>query len=276
MPIDAKRLLIEPEHERLSVARQCELLGMSRASYYYEPWEWDETALAMLRVLDEEYTRHPFQGKRRMCDYLRELGYDVGVQRTRTLMAWLGLEAIYPKKSLSVPNREHRKYPYLLKNLPIVRPNQVWCSDITYVRLSRGFAYLTVVMDWFSRYVITWELSTTMEADFCVRCLELALETGKPKIFNTDQGSQYTSDDFTKVLSAADVQISMNGAGRCFDNIMVERLWRTVKQEEVYLKDYENVLDCRANLTAFFERYNYLRRHNSLKARPAEIYFDAT
>jgi putative transposase len=275
MPIERKRSLVEPEHQRLSVVRQCELLGMSRASYYYDPWEWDETALAMLRTLDEEYTRHPFQGKRRMRDYLRELGYDVGVQRTRTLMAWLGLEAIYPKKNLSVPNREHKKYPYLLRNLPIVRPNQVWCSDITYVRLHRGFTYLTVVMDWFSRYVIAWELSTTMEADFCVRCLQRALETRKPEIFNTDQGSQYTSDDFTRVLSAAGVRISMNGAGRCFDNIMVERLWRTVKQEEVYLKDYESVLDCRANLAAFFERYNHRRRHSSLKARPAEIYFEA-
>ncbi len=226
MPIEAKRLLVEPEQERLSIVRQCKLLGMSRAAYYYEPWVWGETALAMLRAIDEEYTRHPFLGKRRMCDYLAELGYDVGVKRARTLMAWLGLEAIYPKKNLSVPNREHKKYPYLLKRLPIIRPNQVWASDITYVRLSRGFAYLTVVMDWFSRYVIAWELSTTLDSDFCVRCLERALETGKPEIFNTDQGVQYTSEDFTKTLLAADVQISMNGAGRCFDNIMVERLWR--------------------------------------------------
>jgi putative transposase len=275
MPIEAKRLLVEPEQERLSIVRQCELLGMSRAAYYYEPWEWDETALAMLRAIDEEYTRHPFLGKRRMCDYLAELDYDVGVKRTRTLMAWLGLEAIYPKKSLSVPNREHKKYPYLLKRLPIIRPNQVWASDITYVRLSRGFAYLTVVMDWFSRYVIAWELSTTLDSDFCVRCLEGALQAGKPEIFNTDQGVQYTSEDFTKTLLAADVRISMNGAGRCFDNIMVERLWRSVKQEEVYLKEYEDVLDCRGNLGEYFTYYNSRRRHSQLNARPAEIYFDA-
>ena len=268
-------MLVEPEHERLSVARQCELLGMSRAAYYYEPWEWNETALAMLRAIDEEYTRHPFLGKRRMCDYLAELGYDVGVKRTRTLMAWLGLEAIYPKKSTSVPNREHQKYPYLLKRLPIIRPNQVWASDITYVRLSRGFAYLTVVMDWFSRYVIAWELSTTLDSDFCVRCLERALQAGKPVIFNTDQGVQYTSEDFTKTLLAADVRISMNGAGRCFDNIMVERLWRTVKQEEVYLKEYEDVLDCRGNLDEYFAYYNGRRRHSQLNARPEEIYFAA-
>ncbi len=233
MPIDAKRLLVEPEHERLSIVRQCELLGMSRAAYYYEPWEWDETALAMLHAIDEEYTRHPFLGKRRVRDYLAELGYDVGVKRVRTLMAWLGLEAIYPKKNASAPNREHKKYPYLLRNLPIIRPNQVWASDITYVRLSRGFTYLTVVMDWFSRYVIAWELSTTLDSDFCVRCLERALEKAKPEIFNTDQGVQFTSEDFTRTLLAADVRISMDGTGRCFDNIMVERLWRSVKQEEV-------------------------------------------
>jgi putative transposase len=275
MPIERKRPLVEPEHARLSVARQCDLLGLSRASYYYEPWEWDATALEVMRAIDEEYTLHPCKGKRRMCDHLLELGYDVGVRRTRTLMAWLGLEAIYPKKSTSVPNREHKKYPYLLKRLPIVRPNQVWASDITYVRLSRGFVYLTVVMDWFSRYVIDWELSTTLDSDFCVRCLERALETAKPEIFNTDQGVQYTSADFTKVLLQADVRISMNGAGRCFDNIMVERLWRTVKQEEVYLKDYEDVLDCRGNLGEFFPYYNDRRKHSRLGARPAEIYFDA-
>jgi putative transposase len=269
-------LLVDPEHERLSIARQCALLGMSRSAYYYDPWVWDETALAMLRAIDEEYTRHPFLGKRRMCDYLWELGYNVGVKRTRTLMAWLGLEAIYPKQSLSVPNQEHTKYPYLLRKLPILRPNQVWCSDITYVRQRRGFAYLTVVMDWFSRYVIAWELSTTLESDFCVRCLERALETGRPEIFNTDQGSQYTSGDFTGTLRAADVRISMNGAGRVFDNIMVERLWRSVKQEEVYLKEYEDTGDCRENLGTYFEYYNYRRHHSRLDARPAEIYFDAT
>jgi putative transposase len=275
MPTDAKRSLVDPEHERLSIVRQCELLGMSRAAYYYEPWQWDETALEMLWAIDEEYTRHPFLGKRRMCDYLQEIGYAVGVKRTRTLMAQLGLEAIYPKKSLSLPNREHKKYPYLLKNMPIVRPNQVWASDITYVRQRRGFAYLTVVMDWFSRYVIAWELSTTLDSDFCVRCLERALEAGRPEIFNTDQGSQYTSEDFTKTLLAADVRISMNGAGRCFDNIMVERLWRSVKQEEVYLKEYEDAGDCRDNLCVYFEYYNHRRRHGQLNARPAEIYYDA-
>jgi len=273
MPIERKRPLVEPEHARLSVVRQCELLGMSRASYYYEPWEWDATALEVMRALDEEYTRHPCLGKRRMCDHLQELGYDVGIRRTRTLMAWLGLEAIYPKKSLSTPNREHKKYPYLLKNLSIDRPNQVWASDITYVRLQRGFVYLTAVMDWFSRYVIAWELSTTLDSDFCVRCLERALEKAKPEIFNTDQGVQYTSADFTRTLLAADVRISMNGAGRCFDNIMVERLWRSVKQEEVYLKDYEDVADCRENLGTYFEYYDYRRKHSRHDARPAEIYF---
>jgi putative transposase len=275
MPIERKRSLVESEHDRLSVARQCDLLGMSRAAYYYEPWEWDATALEVMRAIDEEYTLHPCKGKRRMCDHLLELGYDVGVRRTRTLMAWLGLEAIYPKKSTSVPNRKHEKYPYLLKRLSIVRPNQVWASDITYVRLRGGFVYLTAVMDWFSRYVIAWELSTTMDSDFCVRCLERALETATPEIFNTDQGVQYTSADFTKVLLQADVRISMNGAGRCFDNIMVERLWRTVKQEEVYLKDYEDVLDCRGSLGEFFPYYNDRRKHSRLDARPKEIYFAA-
>lgn len=226
-----------------------------------------------MKLLDEEYTRHPFKGTRRLTDFLNDNGYPVGRDKTRSLMRRMGVEAIYPKPRLSAANTAHKRYPYLLRKLNINRPDQVWCSDITYIRLKRGFAYLVAVMDWHSRYVIDWELSLSLDSDFCVRTLQRSLARGQPEIFNTDQGSQFTSIDFTKTLADAGVKISMDGKGRAFDNIMIERLWRTVKYEEVYLKDYRDLFCAREYLSEYFEYYNMERRHSSLEKRtPWEVY----
>jgi putative transposase len=223
---------------------------MNRSSWYYEAVGESAENLALMRRMDEQYLKKPCYGSRKMAEVL-----GIDRKRAQRLMRLMGLEAIYPKPRLSQNGKEHRIYPYLLRNVKIVRPNQVWSSDITYVPMPQGWMYLTVVMDWFSRCVLSWRLSNTLDGLFCLEALEEALGGGTPEIFNTDQGVQYTSADFTRTLLAADVRISMNGAGRCFDNIMVERLWRTVKQEEVYLKEYEDVLDCR-DLGAYFEYYD--------------------
>ena len=229
--------------------------------------------LVVLRLIDEEYTRHPFYGTRRLVDWLGTRGHEVGRDRVRSLMQQLGVAAIYPKKRLSLGNAAHEKYPYLLSGLSIEAPNHVWCSDITYIRLRGGFVYLVAVMDWYSRYVLSWDLSITLDTEFCVTALDRALETRQPEIFNTDQGSQYTSTSFTGRLKEASVRISMDGKGRAFDNIMIERLWRSVKYEEVYLKDYGSVQDCRRSLAAYFEFYNRERRHQSLECRtPWDVY----
>jgi putative transposase len=227
-----------------------------------------------MRLLDEEYTRHPFYGVRRMHLYLVEQGYNVNPKRVRRLLREMGLEAIYPKPRLSNPESGHRIYPYLLRGLPIVRPNQVWGTDITYIRLRHGFVYLVAIMDWFSRYVLSWELSVSLDASFCVTALQWALRTAKPDIFNTDQGSQFTSEAFTRQLLDLQIHISMDGRGRAMDNIFVERLWRTVKYEEVYLKDYTSVSEAFEGLQIYFRFYNCERRHKSLgNQTPEEIYF---
>ena len=271
-----KRRAVEPRHGELSVSRQCELLGLPRSSWYYRPAGEKEYNLELMRLLDEQYTRTPFYGVEKMTLWLREQGHEVNVKRVRRLLRKMGLTAVYPRRKTSVPSAENRVYPYLLRDVDIVRPNQVWASDITYIRLSRGFAYLVAVMDWFSRYVISWELSLTLEADFCVSALRRALETGVPEIFNTDQGSQFTSDAFTSELLSRGVAVSMDGRGRVFDNIMVERLWRTVKYEEVYLKDYGNPRDAREHLGRYFQFYNEARFHASLSyRRPVEVYREA-
>ena len=268
-------MLVEPAHSQLSITRQCELLGLSRSGYYYEPHGVPERDLLIMRMIDEEYTRHPFYGARSLSDRLGERGYPACREKVGRLMKLMGLEAIYPKRSLSIRNRDHKVYPYLLRHLLIDYPDQVWCSDITYIRLQHSFAYLTVIMDWFSRYVISWELSLTLESSFCVRALKKALDISRPEIFNTDQGSQYTSNDFTRTLLDADIRISMNGKGRAFDNIMVERLWRTVKYEEVYLKDYLDYFSSWDNLREYFEFYNNERRHTSIgKRTPSEVYHE--
>jgi len=265
--------MIQAGHPELSVRRQCDLLGISRSGFYYEPAGPSAENLELMRLLDEQYTRTPFYGARKMTRRLQELGYGVGRHRVRRLLRTMGLEAICPKPNLSFNGAKHRRYPYLLRGLKIERPNQVWGADITYLRLRHGFAYLVAIMDWFSRYVLSWELSNTLEADFCVRALEEALRRACPEIFNTDQGSQFTSDDFIGRLEGEKIIVSMDGRGRCFDNIFVERLWRTVKYEDVYLHDYETVSAARQGLEHYFPFYNGERFHQNLGYRtPAEVY----
>lgn len=227
-----------------------------------------------MRRIDEQYTRTPFYGVRKITDWLRKGGHDVNPKRIRRLMREMGLEAIYGKPRLSDPAAGHRIYPYLLRGLAIVRPNQVWATDITYIRLRRGFVYVVAIMDWYSRYVLSWELSVTLDASFCVAALEWALRKASPEIFNSDQGSQFTSDAFTGHLQRHGIQISMDGRGRVTDNIFIERLWRTVKYEEVYLKDYGQVPEALANLREYFGFYNHERPHQSLDYQtPAAVYF---
>lgn len=257
--------MVEYGHPVLSVERQCMLLGLARSTYYYASVRDEAEDLALMRLLDEEYTRHPFYGVRRMTQWLQTQGWPVGLKRVRRLLRVMGLEAIYPKPRLSGPAPGHRIYPYLLRNLCVVGPNQVWSTDITYIRMARGFAYLMAIMDWFSRYVLAWRLSITLETDFCVEALDEALgRYGAPEIFNSDQGSQFTSEAFTERLLARGVRISMDGRGRAFDNIFIERLWRTVKYEEVYLRDYQSVPDARDSLEAYFTFYNGERPHQAL------------
>lgn len=258
----------------LSISRQCELLGLSRASYYYRSERDDRYNQRLMNLIDEQFTRLPFYGVERMTAWLNRQGHSVNVKRIRRLMRRMGLEAIYPKPRLSLSSQEHKRYPYLLSELIIDRPNQVWCADITYIRMLYGFIYLVAIMDWFSRYILAWETSTTLETAFCVQVLEKALRTSKPEIFNTDQGVQFTSVEFIEHLQAAGIRISMDGRGRVYDNIFVERLWRTVKYEEVYLHDYSMVSEARNGLTRYFLFYNGERLHTSLGNRtPYEVYF---
>lgn len=265
--------MIDKKHKRITVSRQCELLSFARSSLYYRSKEESTEDILFRRLLDEEYTRHPFYGVRRMTWYLRQLGHKVGPKRTRHLLRDMGLMAVYPKLNLSRPGRYHKIYPYLLRDIEITRPDQVWAADITYIRLSKGFVYLVAIIDLFSRNVLSWQLSNTLDAGFCVYALTEALLTGRPEIFNTDQGSQFTSVEFTSVLEDAGVRISMDGRGRVFDNIFVERLWRSVKYEEVYLKDYVSVREAREALGRYFEFYNLERPHQSLDYRtPEEVY----
>ncbi len=252
------------EASPVSVRRQCELLGLNRSSLYYEPVPVSEADLRLMNVIDEEFTKRPCLGARQMMWRLRDLGHWIGRKHTRTLMRRLGLEAVFPKKNTSKRNPEHPVFPYLLRDVVITRPNQVWSMDITYIRLGKGFVYLAAVVDWHSRYVIAWRLSNTLTADFCVECLEEALGYGKPGIFNTDQGCQFTSAEFTKVLLDRGIQISMDSRGRALDNIFVERLWRTVKYEDVYLKGYQTIPDAQEGLLDYFDYYNMQRRHSSL------------
>lgn len=256
--------------------RQCELVGLARSSYYYAPMPESEENLLLMRLLDEQYTRTPFYGHRKLMIFLHEQGFPVDRKRVRRLMHLMGLETIYPKPHLSVPGGESVRYPYLLRGLSIDRINQVWSTDITYIRLARGFVYLTAIIDWFSRYVLAWELSTTLDTSFCLEALDRALRTARPEIFNTDQGVQFTSQDFTERLRAAQIRISWDGRGRALDNIFVERLWRSVKYEEVYIKDYRSVSDARNGLNRYFQFYNYERYHRSLDYKtPFALYRSA-
>ncbi len=227
----------------------------------------------LMNLLDEQYTRTPFYGVQKMTVYLNEQGHHVNVKRVRRLLRTMGLEAIYPKPNLSKANPEHKKFPYLLRGLAIVRCDQVWSTDITYIRLQKGFVYLVAIIDWYSRYVLNWRISTTLEADFCIETLEEALATGECEIFNTDQGSQFTTNRFTAPLIARGIQVSMDGKGRALDNIFVERLWRSVKYENIYLREYPDVQSVKKGLDEYFEFYNHQRYHESLGyKRPAEVY----
>lgn len=274
MSPDAKRQLIEPDHPQISIAGQCALLGLSRSSVYYERRGESAENLHLMRLLDEQYTRTPFYGVRRMTAWLRRQGYEVNHKRVARLTRRMGLETIYTKPRTSHPEPEHRVYPYLLRGVSIAQVNQVWSTDITYIRLHSGFVYLVAVMDWFSRYVLSWAVSITMDVGFCLEALEQALGIAQPDIFNSDQGAQFTSLDFTGRLASAGIRISMDGRGRALDNVFVERLWRSVKYEEVYLNDYVTPREATKGLAAYFEFYNGQRLHQSLDYRtPAEVYF---
>lgn len=262
-------------HTEISISRQCELLGISRTAYYYRPVAVSSEDLARMRVMDEVFTKHPFYGSRRLSEELAAQGMPTCRSHTSRLMALLGIEAVYPKPRLSQPGKENRIFPYLLRDLRIERPDQVWATDITYIRLRHGFCYLTAVMDWFSRYVLSWELLLSMESWFCEEAVRGALRTGVPEIFNTDQGSQYTSQSFQSVFVGTGVRLSMDGKGRAFDNIMIERLWRSVKYEEVFLKDYASVFDARDGLGEYLSFYNDERRHSTLAGRtPSAVYWE--
>lgn len=266
---------IEPSHPDLSISRQAKLIGVSRASFYYVPRP-DPEEIRITRAIDEVYTERPFYGSRRMKDALADdCAIHIGRHRIRRLMRLMGLEAIYPKQKpkTSVSEPSHKKYPYLLRNVPITSPSQVWGTDITYLRLEEGWAYLVAIIDWFSRYVVSWDVSLTLESDFCIAALKAALQDNAPEIFNSDQGTQFTDNRFTKILLERDVKISMDGRGRYLDNIFTERLWRTVKYENVYLKSYPNIHEARVGLSEYFSFYNAARRHQSLDNRtPADVY----
>ena len=264
---------MDRDQAEFSVRRQCELLGVNRSGLYYQPVGESEENLRLMRLLDEQYTRVPFYGSRRMTEWLATQGYEVNRKRVTRLMQLMGIEAVYPKPRLSQPGEGHRVYPYLLRGVTVDRLNQVWSTDITYIRMAQGFVYLVAVMDWYSRYVLSWSLSLTMEIDFCIEALRVALRRGLPEIFNSDQGAQFTSEKFTDELAAKEIAISMDGRGRCMDNIFIERLWRSLKYEEVYLKDYESVTEARTGIERYFRFYNQERLHQSLDYRtPAAIY----
>lgn len=264
---------MEPSNPDISIERQCELLGLPRSSFYYQPKGESLLNLKLMRLLDEQYTRRPFYGSPKMTLWLRERGYEINHKRVERLMQLMGLKAIYPKPNTSKPRTENKIYPYLLRDVKIDRVDQVWSADITYIRMRAGFLYLVAVIDWFSRYVLSWQLSNTLESSFCVEALEMALRARQPEIFNTDQGTQFTSGDFTGVLQKRDIAISMDGRGRCLDNIFVERLWRTVKYEEVYLHDYQTPAEAYLGLKKYFKFYNTERFHQALGGRkPYEVY----
>jgi putative transposase len=273
MSVEQKRVLIEPAHPQLSIRRQCVLLGLARSTLYDQPLGERAENLQLMRMLDEQYTATPFYGVRRMTAWLRHQGYAVNPKRVSRLMRVMGLEAIYPKPRLSQPGAGHEIYPYLLRGVTVDRVNQVWSADITYIRLQAGFVYLVAVMDWFSRYVLSWAISITMDRAFCVEALERALEHGRPEMFNTDQGVQFTSQVFTARLKEGGIRISMDGRGRALDNVFVERVWRSVKYEEVYLRDYHTVWEARHSLAHYFAFYNEERLHQALGYRPpAAVY----
>jgi putative transposase len=268
--------MVDPDHARLSITRQCRLVSIARSSFYYESRGESPLNLRLMRLIDEQFLETPFFGSRQMKRWLHRQGYTVSRKRVRRLMRLLGLQAVFQRPRTSQPHPEHRIYPYLLRDLQITRPGHVWCADVTYIPLQRGFLYLVAVMDWASRKVLSWRLSNTLEASFCVEALEEAVERyGPPEIFNTDQGSQFTGIDFTEVLKEAGIRISMDGKGRWMDNIFIERLWRSLKYEQVYLSEYVTGSEARAGIGWWIDFYNERRPHSSLNDRtPDEAYTD--
>jgi putative transposase len=268
-------MFIDATNEQLSIRQQCKLLDIPRSSYYYHPVSISEYTLKVMNEIDMMYTKYPFYGSRKITVELRKKGYQVNIKRVKRLMKKMGIRAIYPEPNTSCPDKTHHIYPYLLKGITISHPNHVWSTDITYLRLKKGFLYLVAIIDWYSRYVLSWELSNTIDSFFCVTALQEALEISRPDIFNSDQGAQFTSNKFLRILLDQDIKISMDSKGRALDNIFVERLWRTVKYEDIYLKNYETVYEIYRGLKEYFYFYNYSRPHQSLRYKtPSEIYFD--
>jgi putative transposase len=269
--------MIEPDHLQLSIARQCELVAISRSGFYYRPAGETPLNLALMRLIDAQFLETPWYGSRQMARHLRREGYTVGRKRVRRLMAKMGLAPIYQRPRTTVPHPEHRVYPYLLRDLVIDRPNQVWCADLTYIPMRRGFLYLVAIMDWATRKVLSWRVSNTMDVEFCLDALEEALARfGRPEIFNSDQGSQFTSLRFTGLLQDAGVRISMDGRGRWMDNVFIERLWRSLKYECVYLHAFETGSDLRAGLSRWIGYYNARRPHSTLAGRTPDEAYGAT
>ena len=266
--------MIDSDHPTLSIRRQCDLIGLSRGTFYRQPGGESPFNLTLMQLIDKEYTRAPFYGYRKMTVRLnKQQRYQVNHKRVARLMRKMGLQALCPRPRTSIPDKQHKKYPYLLRGLAIHRPNQVWAADITYVPMPLGFMYLVAVIDWYSRYVLSWELSNTMDMALCIDALENALRISTPMIFNTDQGTQFTSLAYTQTLLDKGIQISMDGRGRALDNIFVERLWRSVKYEKVYLNDFGTVKEAYLGLKEYFEFYNHRRLHQSLDyLTPAEVY----
>jgi putative transposase len=261
-----RKALLDPEHSALSIRRQCAMLGIARSGLYRPPPAANDDDLELMRRIDALFTQWPFLGSRRMAALLRGEGHTINRKRIRRLMRQMGIAALAPKPRTTKPAPGHKIFPYLLREIAIDRPNQVWCADITYIPIGRGFVYLVAIMDWYSRTVLAWQLSNTMDASFCVTALEQALARfGKPEIFNTDQGSQFTSSDFTGLLAAAGVRISMDGRGRWMDNIFIERLWRSLKYEEVYLKGYADPAEARSAIANWINFYNFGRPHQALR-----------
>ncbi len=267
--------MIDRDHPDLPVSRQCELLDLPRSTFYHVADPVSDADLEIMALIDQCHLERPFYGSRRIRGWLADQGHLVNRKRVQRLMRTMGIAALYPKRNLSLANQAHKVYPYLLRNLVIDRPNQVWATDITYIPMARGFVYLVAVMDWYSRKVLSWRVSNTLDTRFCVEALEEAIETyGCPEIFNTDQGSQFTSEDFTGVLKKNHIQISMDGKGRWVDNVFVERLWRSVKYEEVYLKAYDDMRSAKRSLDDYFRFYNSERRHQSLNDEtPDTVYY---
>jgi putative transposase len=264
---------VEVGHPQLSICRQCELLGLCRSSFYYQPATESEDNLALMRLIDRHYTDQPVYGSRRMTAWLQGKGHEVNRKRVQRLMRLMGLEAVYPRPRLSQAGAGHKVYPYLLRGMSIERPDQVWSTDITYIPMAKGFMYLAAVIDWYSRYVLAWRLSNTPDGSFCLELLDEALGRGRPEFFNTDQGVQFTAAAFTGRLESAGVRVSMDGKGRCLDNVFVERLWRTVKYEDVYLRCYETVPELAQGLGRYFPFDNEERPHQALAYRtPAAVY----